>query len=355
MTYDTSPTTRYLRNCWYAAMWSETLPASGLVARTLLDEPLVFFRDGQGRPVAMKDLCPHRLAPLSLGRHLPNGNVECGYHGLEFGADGRCVNNPHGKGRIPDRCRAHCYALVERHTLIWIWMGEATPDESQIPDFSYLDAESGYAVGRRDTLLMDTNYRYLIDNLMDLSHAAYLHDGILGNRETAWAEIAVREDRQYVYVRRDMHGVKPPLLRDLLFRRDGAPVSMWQDIRWSPPSAVLNDVGTYAPGDDPANFAGQLGCHILTPETATTTHYITAAARQGPLSGLAEEGEEAFRERVAQLRRHAFKDQDDPMLKAQLENIRRHPGVAPVLLEIDAGPARCQRILDALMAAELAQ
>ncbi len=344
----------YLRNCWYAAAWSIDLQPGKITARTLLDEPLVLYRDAQGAAVAMEDLCPHRLAPLRLGRLLPSGHLQCGYHGLEFDASGQCVKNPHGQGRIPPQCRVRTYPLVEKHSMVWIWMGPATPDESLIPEFRYLDAGSGYDVGRRDTLTMEANYRSIVDNLMDLSHAAYLHDGLLGNSDTAWAEIAVRQDGPYVHVVREMKNVRPPRLRDLLFKRDGAPVNMWQDIRWSAPGAVLNDVGTYAVGDDRANFSGQLGCHILTPETATTTHYFTAAARQGPLGAAPEEGDEALKAQIAEMRRHAFKEQDDPMLKAQQENIRRHPGVRPVLLEIDAGPVRCQRILDSLMAAEAA-
>src|SRR5690606_31939833 len=208
-----------------------------------------------------------------------------------------------------------------------IWMGTATPDESLIPEFSYLDADSGYDVGRRDTLTMAANYRYIVDNLMDLSHAAYLHDGLLGNSDTAWAEIDVRQEGPYIFVERHMENVPPPRLRDLLFKRDGAPVNMWQNIRWSAPGAVLNDVGTYAAGSDRSQFSGQLGCHILTPESATSTHYFTAAARQGPLGVAPEEGDDAFKTQIAELRRMAFKEQDDPMLAAQQENIRLHPGV----------------------------
>ncbi|WP_143322986.1 aromatic ring-hydroxylating dioxygenase subunit alpha [Candidimonas nitroreducens] len=342
----------YLRNCWYAAAWSEDLQPGSLLARTLLDEPLVLFRDPAGRAVALDDMCPHRLAPLRLGRLLPDGRLQCGYHGLEFDATGQCVRNPHGSGRISRNCRVRAYPLVERHTLAWIWMGDEPPDEDLIPEFAYLDPGSGHDVGRRDTILMRANYRYVVDNLMDLSHASFLHDGLLGNAETVPAEIKVHQDGPYIHVRRDMYNVQPPLLRDLLFKRDGAAVNMWQSIRWSAPAAVLNDVGTYAPGTDREEFSGQLGCHILTPETADTTHYFTAAARQGPLGAVPDEGEEALKARIAELRRHAFKDQDDPMLTAQQENIRRHPGVSPVLLEIDIGPVRCQRALDALIAAE---
>lgn len=344
----------YLRNCWYAAIWSDDLQPGHITARTLLDEPLVLYRDAQGVAVAMEDMCPHRLAPLSLGKLLPNGHLQCGYHGLEFAATGQCVKNPHGQGRIPAKCRVKTYPLVEKHTMVWIWMGTATPDESLIPEFSYLDAASGYDVGRRDTLAMDANYRAIVDNLMDLSHAAYLHDGLLGNAETAWADIEVRQEGPYVYVQREMHNVPPPKLRDLLFKRDGAPVNMWQTIRWSAPGAVLNDVGTYAVGSDRSHFSGQLGCHILTPESATTTHYFTAAARQGPIGAAPEEGDEALKAQIAEMRRYAFKEQDDPMLKAQQANIQRHPNARPVLLDIDIGPVRCQRILDGLLAEEAA-
>jgi phenylpropionate dioxygenase-like ring-hydroxylating dioxygenase large terminal subunit len=342
----------YLRNCWYAALWAEALPGDELVAKTLLDEPLVFFRDAAGKPVAMDDMCPHRLAPLRLGKLLPDGTIQCGYHGLQFDGTGQCVKNPHGNGTVPKNCRVKTYRLVEKHSMVWIWMGDAEPDETLIPEFSYLDADSGYDVGHRDTITMDTNYRYIVDNLMDLSHAAYLHDGLLGNAETAWAEIEVRQDGHYIFAKRDMFNVSPPLLRDLLFKRDGAPVNMWATIRWSAPGAVLNDVGTYAPGTDRKDFSGQLGCHILTPETADTTFYFTAAARQGPLGVAPEEGDEEFKARIAELRRFAFKEQDDPMLKAQYENIRKHPGVKPVLMQVDAGPVRCQRLLDGLIAAE---
>ena len=342
----------YLKNCWYAATWSEDLKAGKMLARTLLDEPLIFYREPTGRPIAMDDMCPHRLAPLSLGKLLPDGRVQCGYHGLEFDSDGQCVKNPHGAGRIPKGCRVRTYPLVEKHTLVWIWMGDAPPDESLIPEFGYLDSDSGYDVGRRDTLTMEVNFRAIVDNLMDLSHASFLHDGSLGNEDTIWADIQVRQEAQYVFVQRDMYNVRPPLLRDLLFKRDGELVNMWQSIRWSPPGAVLNDIGTYAPDADRKDFSGQLGCHILTPETADTTLYFTAAARQGPMSGAVEEGDEALKARIAEMRRHAFKEQDDPMMKAQQENIKRHPEVRPMLLEVDAGPVRCQRMLDALITAE---
>ena len=57
----------YLRNAWTVAAWATELPAGELLARTLLDEPLVFYRDASGTPRALADRCPHRFAPLSMG------------------------------------------------------------------------------------------------------------------------------------------------------------------------------------------------------------------------------------------------------------------------------------------------
>ena len=59
-------TATYLRNNWYQAAWASELSEAPL-ARTLLDEPIVFFRTGEGI-AALQDRCPHRFAPLSAGR-----------------------------------------------------------------------------------------------------------------------------------------------------------------------------------------------------------------------------------------------------------------------------------------------
>ena len=58
----------YLRNCWYVAGWNYEFEAGALTARTLLNEPIVFYRKADGGWVALADRCLHRFAPLSRGR-----------------------------------------------------------------------------------------------------------------------------------------------------------------------------------------------------------------------------------------------------------------------------------------------
>ena len=77
-----------LADAWFIACASDTLIGRPL-AFTLQDVPMVLFRDGSGGAAALLDRCPHRNAPLSLGR-VVNGELQCGYHGWRFDGSGQC-------------------------------------------------------------------------------------------------------------------------------------------------------------------------------------------------------------------------------------------------------------------------
>lgn len=341
----------YLRNAWYVAMWGEGL-ADGLATRTILNEPIVFYRTADGKPAALFDRCPHRFAPLHRGKRVGADRIQCGYHGLEFNSTGACARNPHGDGRLPPAA-VRAYPLVEKHSIVWIWMGEtARADATLIPDFPMLDPGSGYALTARDCIRMEANYELITDNLLDLSHVSFLHDGILGNEDTIPAEIKVRSQGRRVVVSRGMSNVRAPGMFDLLFKRDGGRVDMWTDMRWDAPGCMLNDAGITAPGAPRSAGTGIFGTHFLTPETDRTTLYHFCAARQNPLPFPPEIADE-IRQKLTDLRRMAFADQDEPMIRAQQ---RAHEAanfaLKPTLLPIDAGPVRYKQILNRLIAEE---
>ena len=104
----------YLRNCWYMAAWGDEVGEKPL-ARTFLDKPVVLYRDADGRAHALFDRCPHRFAPLSVGK-VEDATLVCGYHGLGFGGDGACTRNPHGP--IPRALRVKSYPVVEAHRAV---------------------------------------------------------------------------------------------------------------------------------------------------------------------------------------------------------------------------------------------
>jgi len=343
----------WLRNAWYVAMWSEQLETRVMTTRRILDEPILLFRDETGAVHALTDRCPHRFAPLHRGRLLDGGRVQCGYHGLVFDGGGRCVHNPHGDGRIPPAAKVRAYPLVERHSIVWIWMGEPdAADVATIPDFRFLDVDAGYRVSKRDCIEMDASDTLIADNLLDLSHISFLHDGILGNEDTIPAAIEVREDGDTLYVSRRSHDVRVPGLFDMLFRRDGGRVDLWTTMRWNAPGCMVNDAGVTSVGGRHEDGTGIFGAHFLTPSTPTRTYYHFAAARQNPLPGT--DAPEVVAE-LSRLRRMAFEEQDEPMIREQQEVVTSlGPGYKPMLLAIDAGPVRYKRILERLKAKERA-
>ena len=250
----------FLRKTWYVAAWASEV-ASALFERRLLDESVLIYRLESGQAVAMGNRCPHRFAPLHLGRRVGDA-VQCGYHGLVFGSDGRCTANPQLGGHVPKGTGVKSYPLVERHGLLWIWMGEpehATPET--IPDISFIVQEGAQSAD--GYLHVRADYRIVVDNLMDLSHASFLHEHTLGRLTPGLATgaLGVRRDGEHIYADIMMKGIELP----------GAAgrVDQWLDMKWSAPGVLVLDIGHVPEGVSRPEH-GRRVIHIVTPETEQT-------------------------------------------------------------------------------------
>ena len=82
----------FLKNEWYVACRTDEMTDKPL-GRKICNESMVFFRGSEHAVSAVEDFCPHRGAPLSLGR-VCNGQLVCGYHGLIMGCNGHTVSMP---------------------------------------------------------------------------------------------------------------------------------------------------------------------------------------------------------------------------------------------------------------------
>lgn len=165
----------YLLNCWYAGGWSDELD-KGPVGRMLLDRHVALFRDNSGEAHAVGGRCPHRFAPLARGKVTADGNLQCPYHGLCFSGDGRCVHNLHDEGRIPG-VSLKTWPVSERHELVWIWFGDpGQADAALVPDFSFMDEAKWEVI--KGVIHGEGNYQLFTDNILDLSHAEYIHSGL---------------------------------------------------------------------------------------------------------------------------------------------------------------------------------
>lgn len=297
----------FLRNAWYCAAWSGELGDTPL-ARTILGEKLVLFRDPDGQVLALSDVCPHRYAPLSKGKVI-EGTIQCPYHGLRFGAGGRCALNPHGPSDIPG-LQIIAHPVVERHGIAWIWMGE--PDEAdtaRITDFP-MHEDPGF-VTTYDMLTVGASYQMIVDNLLDFSHVEFLHPFLaMSEREF---EMVVDGDT-VIQITRTIDQPKSGAF-EMFWPEGPERINSYTTLRWEAPGNMLLTVRT-SPADAP-DAAGILleNPHLLTPETATTTHYFWSLARdfQRDVPGYSESMQTA----VATV----FKDEDAWIMELAQENM----------------------------------
>jgi phenylpropionate dioxygenase-like ring-hydroxylating dioxygenase large terminal subunit len=336
----------FLRNGWYAAIWSKDL-SEHPVARTFLGEKVVLFRNGSGQVAALEDCCCHRAAPLSKGE-LTGDYLMCGYHGLKFDVHGQCVEVP-GQSLVPRGARVRSYPLREKWNVAWIWMGDpAKADESKIPDLPWLTdpgwtATPGY-------IHLKSNYQFLIDNLLDLTHVAYVHKKtISGDPREATVPTKTERLPDGVRVGRWMIDFVPPPL----FAKAGnftGNVDRWQFVTWTPPSTVYLDVGcaktgTGAPQGDRSQGISIWSTHLVTPETEDSSHYMFSFARNFAV------GDEAMSKLLYEGSKATFLE-DAEMLEAVQKN--RRGGSLDGLVDIaaDAAQLQARRMLSQLIATE---
>ena len=347
----------FLRNTWYVAMWGPDLGPDDLASRTICGQPIVLFRRSDGTAAALVDQCAHRFAPLSKGK-MCGDHIECPYHGLQYDDTGTCVVNPHGTGRITPALHIASFPIVERHTILWVWLGDRPADETLIPDYAHLDEGAPGVLSKRDWMILEVDYRLMVDNLLDLSHVNYLHDGLLGSAEIAKVpvEIDIREDGDTLYVTRTTKDCEPPPMFDLMYRNDGANVDKWAEMRWNAPGVLVNNAGVCPPGGRRQDGMTVLGNHLLTPIDERHCYYHIAAVRIGDETPA--DSDEEVADRLTRMRKFAFDEQDRPMVEAQQRAYDRAGGpdhLKPVMLNIDAGPLRARRIMDRLIDAEGAE
>jgi vanillate O-demethylase monooxygenase subunit len=279
--------TDFARNQWYVAGYGHEVGRE-LLGRTILGEPIVFYRTGAGEVVGLADRCVHRRYPLSLSR-LDGDRVVCGYHGFTYEPTGACVYVP-AQHSIPRTARVKRYPVVERDSFVWVWIGdEDRAEEADIPRAPFLTGRDWVSVSGIEHL--PARYALLVDNLLDLSHETYLHAGSIGTPEVATTPITttVDDDNRIVYVSRHMTNVECPPFYAKSTGIDGR-IDRWQDIEYHPPCLYLLHVRVaptgVAPGpggDDSAAFHVEV-VYAITPETANTTHIIWAVARDFALA-----------------------------------------------------------------------
>ena len=238
----------FLKNAWYVAALSPAIGRQLLPVR-ILGESIVLYRTEDQTPVALEDACPHRKLPLSMGR-LKGDAVECGYHGLVFDCSGKCIDAA-TQERIPPLAVVRSYPVQDRYGLLWIWMGAT--DQGPLPEIYDIPHHDNPAwhMTRGDQLHCKSHYLWLVDNLLDPSHVAWVHRTSFAGAGTDNTPLEIR--------------VKP----------DGVVCSRWLFDKPPPPF--------YAPLVRFAGHADRLQHYeVVYPSIAVNMSVYTPAGRGGP-------------------------------------------------------------------------
>jgi len=173
-------TDEFLWGFWYPVLRSHAIRGHGLVRAARLEVPLVLGCDAQGKAFALRDICPHRAFPLSLGRY-DGQTVECAYHGWRFDAHtGQCREIPSvtADSKLQcDRIYAGSFFCEERDGYVWVYFANpegrhpvtCPPPAPELPKYS-----RNYRIAHLSATLvcsMDT----AIIGLMDPAHGPFVH------------------------------------------------------------------------------------------------------------------------------------------------------------------------------------
>lgn len=338
---------RFVRNQWYVAGWSYEFDGP-MQRRELLGEPVVLFRR-EGRLHALQDRCPHRLLPLSQGR-LTDAGLQCGYHGMTFAPDGRCVAIP-GQDRIPPNARVRAFPVRESHGICWIWMGDpALADEQPVftlPQFG----DPGWAMHQGAPIRYRTHYINLAENLCDPAHVTFVHPGTLGSG-SAGEDIPVDCHREgdVIVTSRWIRNSEPIGLFRAFDGFTGL-VDRWHYYYFHAPATAVIDFGSEVSERDIQPDERHTGfqifaVHFLTPVDATTTVDYWLHLR----NRLQDDADVSRRMNTALT---AAFEEDRAVLEAiQCEQDRLGDSAPTVRLAIDKGPTLLRRAIDERLAAE---
>jgi phenylpropionate dioxygenase-like ring-hydroxylating dioxygenase large terminal subunit len=339
----------FVKELWYAAAWSGDIGRK-LLPRAIIGEPLVLYRTEEGEPVALADTCPHRFAPLHLGR-LVGDAVECGYHGLHFNTSGACSFNPHGNGATPKAARVRSFPIAERDGLAWIWMGAVEKADTQkIPEFPAL-GETAYVFTGAHTMTMPLNSELIIDNLLDLSHAAYLHPATLGAAPGTKDITSVTRTGDRLQSNRLIPNSAPAFV----FQVTGAAgpderVDYWANMRWDPPGSFFMDAGIVQAGGEKTDGRILSSVQIVTPSTEGSSYYFWKMFRNYNLE------DEAITQAIEAAVVQAFSAEDEPMIAAVQARMagRDFWEMGPIMLSGDSAAVQARRIMAERLRAEQA-
>lgn len=338
-----APARNYPLNCWWVAAFADEVGRVPL-SRWLLDTPVLLYRTEAGEVVALEDRCPHRQAPLSSGK-LQGDAIECGYHGFQFGPNGRCVRVPTMSS--PPPIRVETYPVREAGPLVWIYLGDrARIDEvPPPPKIAWLD-DAAFAI-RKGTMPIAANYLLLKENVLDLTHLGYVHAASFGIVDFVEPPKVTVEGDTVAY-RQDF--VRSPLAAGYAMALGLEPGTPWNRSTYGRlVSPAAHESGTifYDPERPDVASGSNVFLHLTTPVDAETMQYFFVVGRD-------HARETAAMDMLAQILVKGFVEDQEILeqVQAMISHRPRRGSAGERSVKADAAAVEARRIIERWMARE---
>lgn len=272
------PRKNWPQNCWWVAAHASEVGDTP-VMRWVLETPVALYRTEAGGVAALHNQCPHRFAPLHLGT-VSGESLVCPYHGIEFAPDGRCNRIP-TQASIPSTLKVRAFPVVERYGFVWVWTGQAElADVDLIPvDLAYLSDPKWHVVWGYKAV--NANYMQIKENVLDLTHFAFLHKNSL--QIPGWDRAPAVEVGETTVSYRQIFDADP--LPAVYAVPAGKPVGkIMNRVNWGThltPAAHHGAVDMHDPNPEPGGlerFHMRI-VHLNTPVSIGKSHYYWVLAR----------------------------------------------------------------------------
>ena len=334
----------FIKNAWYVAGWAAEVGGDAPLQRLICGDSIVLFRSG-GEVVALSDACAHRQYPLSSGK-VVDGRLRCGYHGFEYDGAGVCRRVP-GQDVVPRLAKVRRYPVVVKDGWIWIWPGDTeadgTADPARIPDTHWLSDENWDGV--TFTHLYDCRSSLLHDNLLDLTHEAFIHQASIGDDSVYENGITVEVAPGSVVVDRFMPECDPSQLYVTAMGVE-PPMDRWHTTDFRLPSLHVIHCGVGAPGAPREEGFHLEVLNAITPATENTTWYFYANVRDFAV------GDEKINDLMRTALGQVLSEDAEALAKQERMFAEGRANPHDVLVAQDAGVARARRMLQQMLAAE---
>ncbi|HEX5008067.1 MAG TPA: aromatic ring-hydroxylating dioxygenase subunit alpha, partial [Hyphomonadaceae bacterium] len=172
----------WLTDCWYFACASKMLAPGKQFRRIILGQPVMLARTEKGEAFALRDICPHRLVPLSAGQQIETDGkptIQCPYHGWRFRTDGQCALMPSLVSRqdfATDKVRVRRYPVHETNGMVFVYVADNPrsddPPAVPPPSFDIAGLKPKFIVAQIFNAHMDD----AVVGLMDPAHVPFVHN-----------------------------------------------------------------------------------------------------------------------------------------------------------------------------------